>query len=92
MELVAKMVVDEKLDGKNYNNDVKDLTGERVAAATKDLTDKYLGALTNGKEGSLEWEDKYGNIKKQNTKIDKELLADYNELTGKNLVSSGNGV
>lgn len=92
MELAAKMAVDEKLDGKNYDNDVKDLTGERVAAATKDLTDKYLGALTNGEEGSLEWEDKYGNIKKQDTEIDEELLADYNELTGKNLVSSGNGV
>lgn len=52
MELVAKMAVDELLDGKNYDDDTKDVTGERIAAMTTDLTEKYLGALTNGAEGS----------------------------------------
>lgn len=92
MDLIAKLAVDEQLDGKNFDNDVKDLTGERIAAKTKDLTDKYLGALTNGEEGSKDWKDKYGNIRKTDSKIDDDLLADYNKLTGKNLESSGNGV
>lgn len=92
MELVAKMAVDELLDGKNYDDDTKDVTGERIAAMTTDLTEKYLGALTNGAEGSQDWKNKYGDIYQAQTKINDDLMARYNELTGNNYASSGNGV
>lgn len=92
MELVAKIAVDELLEGKNYDDDTKDVTGERIAAMTSDLTDKYLGALTNGAEGSKDWQNKYGDINKADTRINDELMARYNELTGNNYASSGNGV
>lgn len=95
MELIAKLTVDEILgDNNNYDNDTKDATGERIANMTTDLTDKYLGALTNGKYGSKdsEWSNKYGDIYQAQNKIDSDLMADYNRLTGQNLASSGNGV
>lgn len=90
-DLFAQMQVDEIL-GDNYSAEVKQIAGERLAASTEDWEQKYLGALTNGALGSSEMKNEYGNIYQAQSKIDEQLLADYNDLTGKNWQSSGNGV
>lgn len=90
-DLFAQMQVDEIL-GEDYSAEVKQITGERLAASTEDWEQKYLGALTNGALGSSEMKSEYGNIYQAQSKINEQLLADYNDLTGKNWQSSGNGV
>lgn len=90
-DLFAQMQVDEIL-GDSYSAEVKQITGEQLAANTEDWEQKYLGALTNGAMGSSEMSNEYGNIYQAQSKINDDLLAEYNALTGKNWVSSGNGV
>lgn len=90
-DLFAQMQVDEIL-GDSYSAEVKQITGEQLAANTEDWEQKYLGALTNGAMGSSEMSNEYGNIYQTQSKINDDLLAEYNALTGKNWVSSGNGV
>lgn len=90
-DLFAQMQVDEIL-GDDYSADVKQIAGEQLAASTEDWEQKYLGALTNGALGSDEMKNQYGNIYQAQSKISDELIAEYNQLTGKNWQSSGNGV
>lgn len=90
-DLFAQMQVDEIL-GDSYSAEVKQITGEQLAVNTEDWEQKYLGALTNGAMGSSEMSNEYGNIYQAQSKINDDLLAEYNALTGKNWVSSGNGV
>lgn len=90
-DLFAQMQVDEIL-GDSYSAEVKQITGEQLAANTEDWEQKYLGALTNGALGSDEMSNEYGNIYQAQSKINDDLLAEYNALTGKNWASSGNGV
>lgn len=90
-DLFAQMQVDEIL-GDDYSADVKQIAGEQLAASTEDWEQKYLGALTNGALGSDEMKNQYGNIYQAQSKISDDLIAEYNQLTGKNWQSSGNGV
>lgn len=90
-DLFAQMQVDEIL-GDDYSADVKQIAGEQLAASTEDWEQKYLGALTNGALGSDEMKNQYGDIYQAQSKISDDLIAEYNQLTGKNWQSSGNGV
>lgn len=90
-DLFAQMQVDEIL-GDDYSADVKQIAGEQLAASTEDWEQKYLGALTNGALGSDEMKNQYGNIYQAQSKISDDLIAEYNQLTGKNWQSSGNGI
>lgn len=90
-DLLAQMQVDEIL-GDDYSAEVKQIAGEQLAANTEDWEQKYLGALTNGKFGSKEMKNEYGDIYQAQSKISDKLLSEYNSLTGKNWQSSGNGV
>lgn len=90
-ELFAQMQVDEIL-GDDYSAAEKQIAGEQLTQSTEDWEQKYLGALTNGAFGSSEMANEWGDIYKSQDQINKDLLAEYNRLTGKNWASSGNGV
>lgn len=89
MELVGKLQIDEQL-GDDYTGDEKDLAAQGMVKATEAAYSRYFKDLTNdlGRSNS----GAYGNIKKGDTKINSQLLADYNKLTGNNYSSSANGV
>lgn len=89
MELVSKLQVDEQL-GDSYSGDEKDLAAQGMVKATEASYKEYFNALTN--QLGLNNGTKYGDISKFDTKINSELLADYNRLTGNNYSSSANGV
>lgn len=89
MELIGKLQVDEQL-GDDYTGDEKDLAAQGMVKATEAAYSRYFKDLTNDLGRSND--GAYGNIKKGDTKINSQLLADYNKLTGNNYSSSANGV
>lgn len=90
-KLLAAVQVDNIL-GDDFSVEVKNVMTDRLANLTEDYEQMFLGALTNGKYGSDKDKNRYGDVSKGQTKIDSKLLAEYNQLTGKNWVSSQNGV
>lgn len=89
-ELFAGMQVDNIL-GDDYSAEVKQMVTEGLSSRQDELEDDYLGKLTN--DSSLSDDSYYyGDIAKQMSEIPEKLMNEYNQLTGKNWASSGNGV
>lgn len=89
-ELFAGIQVDNIL-GDDYSAEVKQMVTEGLSSRQDELEDDYLGKLTNNSSLS---DDSYyyGDIAKQMSEIPEKLMNEYNQLTGKNWASSGNGV
>lgn len=89
-ELFAGIQVDNIL-GDDYSAEVKQMVTEGLSSRQDELEDDYLGKLTN--DSSLSDDSYYyGDIAKQMSEIPEKLINEYNQLTGKNWASSGNGV
>lgn len=89
-ELFAGIQVDNIL-GDDYSAEVKQMVTEGLSSRQDELEDDYLGKLTN--DSSLSDDSYYyGDIAKQMSEIPEKLMNEYNQLTGKNWASSGNGV